>query len=151
MHSIILHMLIFKTYGSTFYKILNRILLIQNLSEDQILRAFNHYLRKEDIRVLQTTKVSNDFHARFCAKERTYLYRIIVSPTPLSPFLHRRVWHIPTKERLNIEEMRNAANTCFVGKPVDYASFQASGAAFIVSVSLLLQIVGLIIRIQFGK
>jgi tRNA pseudouridine38-40 synthase len=81
-------------------------------------------LRNEDIRVMQVQKVPNDYHARYCTKERTYVYRIITSPDILSPFLKHRVWCIPRKT-LNVEEMNSVANQCFLGKR-DFKSFHAA-------------------------
>jgi tRNA pseudouridine38-40 synthase len=45
-----------------------------------------------DIRILKAEKVSDDFHARFSAKRKTYVYRIINAPV-MSPFWRRFAHH----------------------------------------------------------
>ena len=44
-------------------------------------RAINMYL-PEDIRVKKAEKVSDDFHARFDAKRKTYLYKLYIDDIP---------------------------------------------------------------------
>lgn len=51
------------------------------LSEQEILQYMNGYL-PEDIRILEVTKVSDEFHSRYHAVEKCYLYRLSVSMTP---------------------------------------------------------------------
>lgn len=50
------------------------------LSEWEILQYMNRYL-PEDIRILEVTKVSDEFHSRYHAVEKCYLYRLSVSMT----------------------------------------------------------------------
>ena len=45
-----------------------------------------------DIRVLKAEKAPDDFHARFSAKKKTYVYRIINAPV-MSPFWRRFAHH----------------------------------------------------------
>lgn len=52
-----------------------------NFSEKEILNYVNEYL-PEDIAVLEVTKVSDEFHSRYHAVEKCYLYRLSVSATP---------------------------------------------------------------------
>lgn len=52
-----------------------------NLSEIDILRYINEYL-PEDIAVLEVTKVSDEFHSRYHAVEKCYLYRISTVSVP---------------------------------------------------------------------
>lgn len=47
-----------------------------------------------DIRVLETSVVANDFHARFDARSKTYRYRIFVAEI-MNPFWVRYAWHYP--------------------------------------------------------
>ena len=55
--------------------------------------ALNAHLRDEPITVLDAAKAAPDFHARFSAKGRHYLYRILNRRAP--PALERgRVWHV---------------------------------------------------------
>jgi len=68
-------------------------------------RAFDRML-PEDIRVIDCGHVSENFHARFSARSKTYRYH--VDPAPLaSPFLSPFAWHRPRVR--DIEAMRAAA------------------------------------------
>ncbi len=55
--------------------------------------GLNHYLRKTKISVLNIEKVEDTFHARFGAKEKQYLYRIINRQAPLT-LDFGRAWHV---------------------------------------------------------
>ncbi len=56
--------------------------------------ALNHFLRERGVAVLGAEAVAGDFHARFSATERGYLYRIINRRPPL--VLERgRAWWVP--------------------------------------------------------
>ena len=63
--------------------------------EPFILRnALNAHLRPHPVSVLQVEIVDGDFHARFSALQRSYLYRILARRAP--PALDRdRVWWLP--------------------------------------------------------
>jgi tRNA pseudouridine38-40 synthase len=68
--------------------------------------ALNAHLVPEPIAVLEAEVASADFHARFSAKRRAYLYRILDRRGP--PALDRgRVWHV--KKPLDVEAMLEAA------------------------------------------
>ncbi len=68
--------------------------------------ALNAHLVKESISVLDAVLAPPDFHSRFSAKGRAYLYRILNRPGP--PALERgRVWHV--KKPLDAEAMHAAA------------------------------------------
>ncbi|KAJ7280524.1 hypothetical protein O6H91_Y369900 [Diphasiastrum complanatum] len=88
-------------------------------------RAVNHFLQKDagDLVVVGVRCVAPDFHARFKAKERTYLYRIISVNGIASIFEKDRAWHVT--ENLNISAMR-AACQVLVGHH-DFSSFRAAG------------------------
>ncbi len=71
-----------------------------------VMRAINAHLSPAPIAVLNAEAVSDDFHARFSAVGRRYLYRILNRPGP--PALERgRVWHV--KARLDAGAMDAAA------------------------------------------
>ena len=59
-----------------------------------------------DIRVLKAEKAPEDFHARFSAKKKTYVYRIINAPI-MSPFWRRFAHH--EYKPLDIGRMNQAA------------------------------------------
>ncbi len=58
----------------------------------QKLRAAINGNLRSDTRVLKVEEVDEDFHARFSAKGKTYLYRVINSPV-ISPFWARFAHH----------------------------------------------------------
>jgi tRNA pseudouridine38-40 synthase len=68
--------------------------------------AVNQHLRPQPIAVLAAVLVDEDFHARFSAVERRYLYRIVCRRAPLT--LDRgRAWHVARE--LDAEAMHEAA------------------------------------------
>ncbi|MFN3512093.1 MAG: tRNA pseudouridine(38-40) synthase TruA [Phenylobacterium sp.] len=68
--------------------------------------ALNAHLVPEPIVVLEAAVAEGDWHARFSAKERRYLYRILNRPSP--PALDQgRVWHF--RKPLDAEAMHQAA------------------------------------------
>jgi tRNA pseudouridine38-40 synthase len=83
--------------------------------------AINHHLGEQPIAVLAATMAADDFHARFSATGRAYLYRILNRRAP--PTLDRgRVWQVP--KDLDVEAMRAAARH-LVGRH-DFTSFRAT-------------------------
>ncbi len=83
------------------------------------MRALNDILPPA-IRVLDSTEVSADFHARKSARAKTYRYRICRSDV-CPPFLARYVWHYPYP--LDESAMKVAADV-IVGER-DFTSFAA--------------------------
>ena len=94
------------------------------LSEYKMQESINALLRElaAPIAVYKTEKVSSDFHARFSAKGRGYIYRIL-NRRGNSPLLHNRVWHVTYP--LEIEPMRQAA-VYLLGNH-DFTSFRGAG------------------------
>ncbi len=76
-----------------------------------------------DVRVLEVTEVDDDFHARFSAKGKTYLYRVINAPV-MSPFWARYA-HLEQRP-LDLERMKQAANL-FLGEH-DWTAFSSAGS-----------------------
>jgi tRNA pseudouridine38-40 synthase len=73
---------------------------------DVVRDAMNAHLAPEPITVLSAERVGEDFHARFSARGRRYLYRVIDRKPPLA--LERaRAWWVKTP--LDVEAMRAAA------------------------------------------
>ncbi|XP_044488204.1 tRNA pseudouridine synthase A [Mangifera indica] len=87
-------------------------------------KAVNHFLQREgDIMVTDVQCIPPDFHARFKAQERTYFYRLLSGPEPLSIFEKDRAWHVP--EELDLHAMQEACKV-LLGHH-DFSSFRASG------------------------
>ena len=73
-----------------------------------VMNALNAHLVGEPISVLDCVGVEADWHARFSATGRRYLYRILTRPGP--PALDRgRVWHL--RKPLDAEAMQAAAQS----------------------------------------
>ncbi|GMP39413.1 hypothetical protein CsSME_00010257 [Camellia sinensis var. sinensis] len=87
-------------------------------------RAVNHFLQQKegDIMVIDVRSVPHNFHARYKAQERTYFYRLLSGPEPLSTFEKDRAWHVP--EELDILAMQRACRV-LVGHH-DFSSFRAA-------------------------
>jgi tRNA pseudouridine38-40 synthase len=95
--------------------------LEKDLSPERLMGGLNAYLRPYPVAVLEVRTAAPDFHARFSALRKSYLYRILDRRAP--PTLERgRVWHVPL--RLDAERMHEAAQA-LVGRH-DFTSFRAS-------------------------
>lgn len=85
--------------------------------------AFNAHLRMADapVSVLEAEPVPDDFHARFSAKGRGYIYRILNRKAP--PVIQKnRVWWVPVA--LDVDKMQKGAN--YLLGHHDFTSFRAS-------------------------
>jgi tRNA pseudouridine38-40 synthase len=92
----------------------------EQFSIETIKKAMNYHLGKQPITVLEVIPIDQNFHARFSAINRKYLYRILNRATP--PALDiGRVWFVP--RRLNEIDMQKAA-AVLIGKH-DFTSFRA--------------------------
>lgn len=74
-----------------------------------------------DIRIMNVEKAENDFHARFSAKTKYYVYRVVNAPV-ISPFW-RRYAHHETRP-LDVGRMRETARL-FLGEH-DWTAFSAA-------------------------
>lgn len=73
---------------------------------ETVMNALNAHLVKEGVAILDSTLVGDDFHARFSATGRQYLFRILNRPG--RPALERgKVWHM--RKPLDAEAMHEAA------------------------------------------
>jgi len=88
----------------------------------RVRECMNAYLRDIPIGVLSVEKVSDCFDARFSAKERSYVYKILNRRTKAC-ICANRVWHI--KGELDAKAMNLAAQH-LVGRH-DFSSFRAAG------------------------
>lgn len=87
---------------------------------ERLVGALNAHLRPHPVAVLEAVEVPPDFHARFSAVRRRYLYRILNRRAPPALDAHR-VWHVPVP--LQAERMHAAAQS-LVGRH-DFTSFRA--------------------------
>ncbi len=69
--------------------------LKEAISEEQIRNYLNHYL-PQDICVTKVEAVSESFHARYNAKDKTYLYKLW-NKEYSNPFMRKYSMHIPKK------------------------------------------------------
>ena len=74
-----------------------------------------------DVRVIEVETAANDFHARYSAREKTYVYRVINGPV-LSPFWLRYAHH--DSRVIDLERMRMSAEL-FLGQH-DWAAFSSA-------------------------
>ena len=80
--------------------------LTKDLAADKVRDAINYHLKPHPVAIIEAERVSDDFHARFSASRRHYLYRMIDRRAPLT--LDRgQVWRVPRK--LDAEAMHHAA------------------------------------------
>ena len=88
---------------------------------DTVRDALNAHLRPDPVAVLGCKTVEPDFDARFSARERTYLYRIVDRRTPLA-LDRERAWQVP--RRLNVPTM-NVAAKALLGNH-DFTTFRSA-------------------------
>jgi tRNA pseudouridine38-40 synthase len=95
--------------------------LTKDFAPEKIRDALNHHLRPAPVIVLDAATPAPDFHARFSATSRAYLYRILCRRSP--PALVRgRVWHIVRE--LDTDAMHAAAQ--FLVGQHDFTTFRSS-------------------------
>lgn len=87
-----------------------------------LLKGLNSVL-PGDVAIMSTCDVPMDFHARYSAKSKTYVYVMDISPIR-NPFLQRYALHVGVP--LDTEAMLSAAHL-LLGEH-DFASFQAAGS-----------------------
>lgn len=88
---------------------------------ERIMGALNFFLMPHPITILDAQAAADDFHARFSATGRRYLYRILNRRGPPAVD-YKRVWHVPTP--LDVDAMHIAAQE-LVGHH-DFTTFRAS-------------------------
>jgi tRNA pseudouridine38-40 synthase len=95
--------------------------LVKEFEPGKVRDALNHHLRPDPVSVLEAAVTDGEFHARFSATGRHYLFRILNRRSP--PALENgRVW--PVSPRLNAEAMHMAAQY-LVGQH-DFTTFRAA-------------------------
>lgn len=83
----------------------------REISTEKLRAAINANIG-HDVRVLTVETAADDFHARYSALEKTYIYRIVNGPV-ISPFWWRFAHH--DARRLDLESMKRGAEL-FLGK-----------------------------------
>ena len=87
---------------------------------DKLRLAINGNLWR-DLRILKVEKAADDFHARFSAKVKTYVYRVVNAPV-VSPFWARYAYH--EARPLDVGSMNDMARL-FLGEH-DWTAFSAA-------------------------
>ncbi|XP_068170474.1 tRNA pseudouridine synthase-like 1 [Antennarius striatus] len=93
--------------------------------EDILVNALNFHLKTEEIRITRAYRVPHNFHARYCAQSRTYVYRIAlgVNNRFLLPVTEQNLCWCLRNTELDVGAMREAA-ALLVGLH-DFSSFRA--------------------------
>jgi tRNA pseudouridine38-40 synthase len=94
-----------------------------SLDPPTLVRALNARL-PADVRVSAIEQATEEFHARFSAKSKTYRY-VLLEAEVVSPFAARYVWRVPG--RLDVPAMADAAGVLLGSH--DFTSFQSTGSA----------------------
>jgi len=87
----------------------------------KIIRAINHFARPYAVGIWDCELVDNNFHARFSAIARHYVYRILNRPYP-SVINHDRVWWVSLP--LDVAAMQKSS--FYLLGQHDFTSFRAS-------------------------
>ena len=93
----------------------------KNWQISELQNALNYHLKPHPISVIRIAQTSIDFHARFSAVNRHYLFKILIRRSPLT-LNKNRFWHV--KRLLKIVQMREAA-AHLVGQH-DFTTFRSS-------------------------
>jgi tRNA pseudouridine38-40 synthase len=83
--------------------------------------ALNYHLKPQPVAIVGCARVADDFHARFGALERQYLFRVIARRPPLT-FEAGQYWCV--KRQLDIDAMQEAADR-LVGHH-DFTTFRST-------------------------
>ena len=89
---------------------------------DRLKLALNPLL-PDDVKVVDSAIVADDFHPRFCDTEKTYEYRILNSRDPFPTLRLYSYWY---NRPLDVERMNRAA--ALIPGEKDFKSFCAAGA-----------------------
>ena len=96
--------------------------LSKNFAPERLRAAINGNLWR-DVRVVLVDEAADDFHARFSAKSKTYVYRVVNAPV-MSPFWARYAHH--ESRPLDVGRMNTAARL-FLGEH-DWTAFSSAQA-----------------------
>ncbi|XP_070615306.1 tRNA pseudouridine synthase-like 1 isoform X2 [Erythrolamprus reginae] len=97
-------------------------------SEELLVQVLNQHLKSEPIRILSACRVSSNFHARFLARARTYVYRVATGCTTYSdlPVFERDLCWANKRGHLNLAAMREAAD--FLMGTHNFSTFQSTSS-----------------------
>jgi len=95
--------------------------LEKRLDPRRMIQSINHFSRPHTIGVVSAEEVDSEFHARFSAKSRHYVYKILNRPSV--NVINKGLQHW-VRYDLDINKMQEAANY-LLGKH-DFTSFRAS-------------------------
>lgn len=95
--------------------------LEKSFAPQRLADALNAHLRPHPIAVLQAEETAADFHARFAARRRVYVYNVLCRRAPLT-VQRGFIWRVPRS--LNISAMNEAAQR-LVGEH-DFTTFRDS-------------------------
>lgn len=90
---------------------------------DKFREAINHKL-PDDIVILKSEEVEEEFHARYNARGKTYSYSILNRDVP-SPINRNYLYHL--KRKLDVNAMKEACEY-FIGT-YDFSAFKTSGSS----------------------
>lgn len=95
----------------------------KNVDPFRLQQGINHHLRAAGapVSIINAEKAADDFHARFSATGRSYIYKIL-NRRAYPALLKDRVWWVPYP--LNIEKMREGAK--YLLGHHDFTSFRAA-------------------------
>lgn len=95
--------------------------LQKNWTPFRLSEALNYHLKPNPISIVDAAIANDDWHARFSAVERRYLFRILMRRAP-STHQQGLVWHL--KNELDVDAMQEAANR-LLGHH-DFTTFRSS-------------------------
>jgi tRNA pseudouridine38-40 synthase len=72
----------------------------------EITKAINAFLIEKSVSILSVEPIEDNFHARFAAQNKLYIYRILNRPS-IAALEHGLVWHV--KKPLDVPAMHEAA------------------------------------------
>ena len=105
-----------------------------NYDLEKLQASMNFFLKESynSISIVKLKKVSKKFHARFSARKKIYVYKIL-NRKIISPFLNGQSWFIPY--HLNLKTMK-IASTKFLGEK-DFSSFRSKDCQSLKSIRTL--------------
>ncbi|QIE46443.1 tRNA pseudouridine(38-40) synthase TruA [Pseudohalocynthiibacter aestuariivivens] len=95
--------------------------LVKDWAPFRLMEALNHHLKPQPVAIVDCTQVDDEWHARFSAVERRYLFRLLMRRPPAT---HQAglVWQVP--QQLDLAAMQVGA-AYLVGHH-DFTTFRSS-------------------------